>query len=105
MADILMESIVSKDYKKWLETLKVEGSGSVKQRQQFEKLHDDFQNVLNTDITASVVQQVCRAVVSADELDSMVQNRAGELSRLAQNNKLSDLPSDDDDPASGADEF
>jgi hypothetical protein len=99
IADILMESIVSKDYKKWLETLKVSDAGasnSVKQRQQFEKLHDEFQNVLNTDITASVVQQVCRSVVSSDELDSMMQNRAQELAKLAQQNKLSDVASDEE---------
>lgn len=91
-ADILMETIVSKDYRKWLDTLNIEGSGSARQRQQFEKLHERFSEVLNTDISATVVQSICRDVVSGDELFGMVGNRAGDLSRLAEANKLVDVP-------------
>lgn len=99
-ADILMETIVSKDYKKWLDTLQVESGGSAKQRQQFEKLHDEFTQVLNSDITAEVVQKVCRDVVRADELYyAMVRNRAADLARLAEANKLSGLAADEDEPA------
>lgn len=83
LADIIMETIVSKDYKRWLETLKM-GSGSVQQRQQFENLHNNFQEVLNSDITADAVQQICRAVVSAEELYAMVQARSIELSKSEQ---------------------
>mmetsp|Transcript_102162 Transcript_102162/g.159368 ORF Transcript_102162/g.159368 Transcript_102162/m.159368 type:complete len:618 (+) Transcript_102162:49-1902(+) len=76
-ADVIMEAIVSKDYKRWLDTL-----GAVEtpdHRKNFEKLHDEFQQALNSDISASVVQQICRAVVSADELHGMVKARAQEL--------------------------
>jgi len=83
-ADVLMESIVAKDYKRWLETLKLD-SGSVKHKQQFEKLHDNFQEVLSADITAAVVQQICRAVVAADELYAMVQGRAIEHAKAGKN--------------------
>jgi len=104
-ADILMETVVSKDYKKWLDTLKVEGGGSVKHRQQFEKLHERFSEVLNGDITAAVVQSVCRDVVSADELFNMVRTRADNLARLSEANKLSEVTSDEDPPLEGTASF
>jgi len=81
-ADIIMESIVSKDYKRWMETLCIQGNGSVQQKQQFEKLHMEFQQVLNSEITASVVQQICRAVVGADELYVMVRAKAEQMAKL-----------------------
>jgi len=81
VADVLMEAIVGKDYKSWLQTLKIEGNGSVKHRQQFETLNEEFQSVLNSEITAAVVQRICRAVVGADELHDFVRSRAFQLSQ------------------------
>merc|ERR1712070_574113 len=90
-ADILMETIVSKDYRKWLDTLNIEGNGSTKHRQQFEKLHERFSEVLNTDINATIVQSICRDVVSGDELFGMMEKRGADLSTLAEANKLVDM--------------
>merc|ERR1719408_767065 len=92
-----MEAIVSKDYKKWLDILKIE-SGSSKQKQQFEILHNEFQQVLNSDITATAVQQICRTVVSAEELYDMIRARASQLSKLGKmkNRKLGDSSSDEE---------
>jgi len=98
-ADIIMESIVSKDYKRWMETLCIQGNGSVQQKQQFEKLHMEFQQVLNSEITASVVQQICRAVVGADELYVMVRAKAEQMAKLG-GFKARD---DDDDGDEGQD--
>lgn len=91
-ADIIMESIVSKDYKRWLETLSIQGNGSAQQKQQFEKLHLEFQAVLNSDITAAVVQQICRAVVGSDELYVMVRGRATSLALLGASAKGREVP-------------
>lgn len=93
-ADILMEAIVSKDYKRWLETMKIEGNGTQKHRQSFENLHEEFQNVLNAEITPAVVQRICRAVVNHDELHEIVRARAEELVRAQAEE---DDSSDDDD--------
>lgn len=104
-ADILMEAIVSKDYSRWKDTLRIEGSGSVMHRQQFEKLHDEFQQVLNTEITAGAVQQICRGVVGADELHDMVRGRANELSKVGRQKKLGDSSSEEEGDLNGTAAF
>jgi len=96
VADILMECIVSKDYKTWNDTLKIDSASSSRQRQQFEKLHDEFQQVLNSDITAALVQQICRAVVSSDELYAMVRDRTEKLASGGKSKKLGATSSDDE---------
>jgi hypothetical protein len=106
VADILMEAIVSKDYQRWLDTLRIQGKGSSKHRQQFENLYEEFQTVLTTEITAPVVQQLCRAVVGADELISMVGGKADALSKPGKVKRLGDSSSDeDDDEDFGGDAF
>jgi len=82
-ADILMECIVSKDYKRWLATLKIDGEGSPKQRRQFEYIREEFLEVLSDSITAARVQQICRSVVGINELEVAVQTRAKELTLMA----------------------
>jgi hypothetical protein len=104
-ADILMEAIVSKDYNRWKDTLRIEGSGSVMHRQQFEKLHDEFQQVLNTEITAQAVQQICRGVVGADELHDMVRRRATELTKVGRQKKLGDSSSEEEGDLNGTAAF
>lgn len=95
-ADILMESIISKDFRRWLDTLRIDGHGTQKHRQQFEKLHDEFQQGLNSEITATVVQKICRAVVAADELHDMVRSRAIELAKHGRSKKLGESSSDEE---------
>jgi len=96
-ADVLMEAIVGKDYRRWLDQLKIEGNGSLKHRQQFDKLHDEFQQVLSSDISASVVQGICRTVVGVAELQDLVRSRAIELSKLGAQKKLGESSSEDED--------
>jgi hypothetical protein len=95
-ADILMEALVSKDFKKWLETLRLEGRGSQKMKEQFEKLHEDFNTILNSDITPSIVQTICQTVVGSDELQSLVKSRAKELSKIGKMKKLGDSSSEEE---------
>lgn len=95
-ADVLMEAIVGKDYRRWLDTLKIEQNGTLKHRQQFEKLHEEFQSVLSSDISAPVVQGICRTVVGVAELQDIVRNRAIELSKLGKQKRLGEESSDDD---------
>merc|ERR1712100_684868 len=94
-ADVLMEAVVSKDYKKWLDALKIDSGGTGKQRQEFDKLHEDFTQVLNSSITAIAVQALCRSVVGSGELFTMVRARATELSRLAEANQLTAAAEED----------
>jgi len=102
IADILMEAIVSKDFDRWSKTMKIQGSPSPAQTKQFEKLHDEFQAVLNSEITPTVVQGICQAVVAADEVHDMMRKRAVELSKLGNQKKLTESSSEDE--AGGPDE-
>lgn len=104
-ADILMEAIVGKDYRRWLDTLKIEGNGSLKHRQQFEKLHDEFQQVLSSDISAPVVQGICRTVVGVAELQDLVRGRGIELSKLGKQKKLGESSSEEEDDLQGTAQF
>lgn len=82
VADTIMEAIVGNDYRRWLGALKIPGNGSIKHRQQFEKLHEEFQQVLSSEISGIVVQGICRNVVSAAELQDIVRARAIKLSKM-----------------------
>mmetsp|Transcript_36827 Transcript_36827/g.64885 ORF Transcript_36827/g.64885 Transcript_36827/m.64885 type:complete len:639 (+) Transcript_36827:78-1994(+) len=96
-ADIIMEAIVSKDFGTWLKTLKIDGGGTSRHRQIFQRLHDEFQEVLTAEITAEAVLQICRGVVSAEELSEQVRARAMELSKgPSQGGAQQDHASDDE---------
>jgi len=108
-ADTLMEAIVSKEYDRWLAILKID-EGTDKHKRQFERLHSEFQQVLNSEITPQAVQQICRTVVSYpvtvgtnDEFYQQIRTRAVEMSKLGKAKKLGDSSSEEEDIGVGGD--
>jgi len=96
-ADVLMEAIISKDFKRWLDTLKMQGQGTQKVKDQFEKLCDDCQGMLSDDINPRVVQNICQTVVGSDDIFSnIVKARAKELTRMGKMKKLGESSSDEE---------
>lgn len=81
VADTVMEAVVGRDYNGWLRALQIEGSGTQRHRQQFQRLHDEFQEMVSSQIDAEAVLHICRGITSAEEFGAMLRNRALEMNR------------------------
>lgn len=80
VTDALMEALVTGDFYAWQTQLKIDGDPSDAQRQNFQDLTDEFQELLGADeASTTLVAHVCSAVASTLEVQELCHQRAVQL--------------------------